>query len=183
MSDDLEDFDALDDREDSDDLGGRTGAMTAEQIANLGQVLCDVLDGFGFMFAEIPEPGAPLPTPSAALVARVGFTGPQNGLVRVAVPGAFGPLLAANVLGLEDTDSPEAARFGRDTLGEMANVMAGRVTTALFGAQAVFDFAMPEVRDLSNAEWREFAGHADALIFQVEGHPLLLQVQTGGQTP
>jgi hypothetical protein len=67
--------------------------------------------------------------------AHVEFRGPRRGRVVLRVSASLLPVVAANMLGLDD--APEAG-LQRDALGELANVITGNVVPALDGPRAVY---------------------------------------------
>jgi CheY-specific phosphatase CheX len=87
------------------------------------------LETTAFMFAE---PGAPEPTDLAddppSCLATVTFSGAHVGALSIEFPLRLLPVLAANVLGEEESPPDE---MQRDALGELANIICGNVLPAL----------------------------------------------------
>lgn len=148
--------------------------MDETRQQQMTQCLAAVLETFGFMFAEGPVPVADLPggVPDPRLV-RMSCRGPSHVTVTLAAPPEFCRTLAANVLGLEALDSPDAGRFADDTLKELLNVVGNRLVTESYGTQAEFEFGIPELQPCHGGTWAAFAADAATLAFLVEGQPLL----------
>jgi len=87
------------------------------------------LETTAFMFAE---PGTPEPTElvdeQPSCVATVTFSGAHVGALSIEFPLRLLPVLAANVLGEEETPGDD---MQRDALGELANIICGNVLPAL----------------------------------------------------
>jgi CheY-specific phosphatase CheX len=87
------------------------------------------LETTAFMFAE---PGTPEPAELAdgppPCVATVTFSGAHVGALSVELPLRLLPVLAANVLGEDETPGDD---MQRDALGELANIICGNVLPAL----------------------------------------------------
>ena len=71
----------------------------------------------------------------------VDFAGPFNGRVIVKMGSELLPVLAANMLGQEET--PDLDRQ-RDAQGEIANVICGNLLPMIAGTQAVFHIQPPQ---------------------------------------
>lgn len=137
-------------------------------------ILEPVLETFTFMS---PEPVAPaeLPRPIGAMFsATIAFTGATNGSVTIACPTSLCVEMAANVLGI-DTDDPDALFKGADTLGEIANITAGHLTSTLEG-QRPTDLHPPVVEQLSPAGWDALMDASGVRGFLVEEHPVAVRV-------
>ena len=86
---------------------------------------------------ECSETQAAAPLDATVLIE---FHGPARGRLVLRVTSALLPLVAANMLGVEDAGH---AALQRDALGEVANVLCGNLLPALAGRQAVFHLAAP----------------------------------------
>jgi CheY-specific phosphatase CheX len=73
-------------------------------------------------------------------VVAVAFSGPMNGGIVLQLSGGILAGLAANMLGVDDTPSPEEQR---DALGEAANVICGNILPRIAGNAAVFALGVP----------------------------------------
>ena len=71
----------------------------------------------------------------------VDFVGPFNGRVVVKIGSDLMPVLAANMLGQEETPSLSQQR---DAQGELANVICGNLLPMIAGSQAVFHIQAPQ---------------------------------------
>jgi CheY-specific phosphatase CheX len=75
-----------------------------------------------------------------SLMASVNYRGPFGGRVLVRVTKDVLPLIACNMLGL---DEAPAESMERDALGEIANVICGNVLPAIGGSDEVFHLDAP----------------------------------------
>lgn len=152
--------------------------MNDMQRQQVGQTLNQVLESFGFLFAETLDPaaGAETVTPGPDWVTvRARYTGPVPGGVCVSAPPLLCQVLAANVLGLDDPADPEAVRLGEDTLKELVNVLNSRLVTDLFGTSDLYDYGIPEcVPQPPDA--------AEYFLFSVDGQPMELRLEREGMT-
>jgi CheY-specific phosphatase CheX len=94
----------------------------------------------GFL-QPIPEAVDPVAA-SNSVVASVGFAGPSCGHVDIAVPGTLLPILAANMLGMDEAP-PVSQQL--DAFCEIANVITGHFLPDFAGPEAVFNLDPPKV--------------------------------------
>jgi CheY-specific phosphatase CheX len=109
----------------------------------------------------------------------VDFVGPFNGRVVVKIGSDLMPVLAANMLGQEETPSLSQQR---DAQGELANVICGNLLPMIAGSQAVFHIQAPQffidqdpiftggVTALAKVQIGLENGRADVMLF-VSGQP------------
>jgi hypothetical protein len=115
--------------------------MTTPIDAILSEVAVATLERLAFIFAS-PASAAAWPPPEELLAARLEFSGPFGGEMRIAMSHAAVEELAANMLGLSDGEAPgEAARA--DALKELLNVICGNLLPAIAGEAAEFNLASP----------------------------------------
>lgn len=113
--------------------------MTSDQLtAALHDAATRTLEDMCFL-CDAPEmQGEFEGTPTPAF-ASVHFTGPKTGHLEVHVAADLLPVIAENMLGLDESD----AREQLDALGEIANVICGNVLPSLCDDTAVFDIGSP----------------------------------------
>lgn len=139
----------------------------------LHEIFQSVLERFTFMYGE-PVSRGELPGPDGEmLLARMTFTGGQEGAMAIAAPSDLCCEMAANILGGEPEDFPleEAA----DALGEVLNMACGHLTSAIHAEKGAL-LAPPIVTRLELDEWRSMEGAAHTVAFIVEGRPVLLSL-------
>ncbi len=102
------------------------------------QTAARTFEDLAFMMAG-PESLAPPGTETMPSVG-VAFSGPVNGDLLLRVTSDLFPVVAANMLGLDE--APDEARMW-DALGETANIICGNVLPALLGTDAVFRLQGP----------------------------------------
>jgi CheY-specific phosphatase CheX len=93
----------------------------------------------------IPSPDLQRKQKAAALEAAVsiGFHGPVQGDLVLAIGGGILPLMAANMLG-EARVRPSVG-LQQDALGELANVICGNVLPDIAGTESAFDLDPPRL--------------------------------------
>ena len=119
------------------------------------------------------------PAEGALSQAMMHFTGSCSGSLCLAAPVTLGPVLAANVLGM-DADDPEAVERSDDAIKELLNVVRGHILSELEGDQAMFDLGAPNVTTLSKSDWQTLLQDPCAIGFVVEDLPLLLRFRREG---
>jgi hypothetical protein len=147
-------------------------------VAVLRKVVARVLEDASFVFTDDIDTGErPLPEGWNATGVSLSFTGGKSGVFRVWADVALVPLLAANMLGL-DQESPEARDKGKDALREMVNIIAGNALTELFGDALLFSLSIPEITDAAlktvdcnreDALWLSAEGNAIVCVLDVAG--------------
>lgn len=137
----------------------------------LTEVLTEILEKFGFMFADQECEAAEQESDVSILMAEMTFAGPARGTLQLAAPAPLCRELASNVLGvsLPETGKPVA----EDALKELLNIACGELVARLFGEKPVFDLAIPTVRGISKAQCRELSGTAGAVRLWVESRPVV----------
>ncbi len=112
----------------------------------LRMVAADTCAAMAFMLPD--ELGDALAQPPAA-AASVTFQGPFCGVLTMSVSAGLMPLLAGNLLGLDDKNVDQAAQ--RDALKELLNVICGNLLPVIDSAESVFDVGSPSVIPLLEA--------------------------------
>jgi CheY-specific phosphatase CheX len=157
--------------------------MRVDQKERVSEAFCEVMEKLAFMFGEL-TPKTDLPqTGSTYIQASMTFIGDMTGTLSLMVPEALGPVITANVLGMEPDDELVVAR-AMDTLKEVLNVTCGQVLIALAGERPIFDLSIPAVSRLDRAEWSSLVDDPETLGFLVDDNPVLLRLSLedgGGQ--
>ncbi len=109
----------------------------------LYRVAANTIEELALMFLMPQEEAMWSPTDSRKTV-HVGFTGPLNGDLILVAPELLLSQLAANMLGLDDSDKirPED---GEDALKELGNVICGNLLPAVAGPDPIFCVATPSI--------------------------------------
>ncbi|HEX7596962.1 MAG TPA: chemotaxis protein CheX, partial [Polyangia bacterium] len=113
--------------------------LTRERLAS---VVIDLLESAAFMFAVTSDE-----KPWVAeeiLHARLILGHEERFQLSICVPSELGLTLAANLLGLEPDSDDAKAGIG-DSVGELANMVAGLVAVDLFGPDVVCKIGVPQV--------------------------------------
>ncbi len=135
--------------------------MTTDTQQTLESVVEETFEALAFMFPdgrdEPPPPIESCPTVSVA------FTGPFEGELHLAVsPDMFGAL-AANMLGLEEGESPSENQKV-DALKEMANVICGNLLPVISSPREVFDVHEPRIMAKASVTPGESAASMEAWL-------------------
>lgn len=139
--------------------------MTPEAILAL-------LEESAFLLAEPAEaPGEA----AEGWCAEVAITSPLSGRVRLAMATGPAEATGAELMGLSPgADTPP--ELGRQTVAELANVLAGRLGAERVGEGCDVVVGLPELRQLNHSAWAELAGDRDCYCFDCMGDPLLVCV-------
>lgn len=150
--------------------------MGNDYTGELTRIFSDVLEQFAFMFADPPESESPA-LGEDLIVASMTFRGPFQGALTLAAPRSMGPVLAANVLGL-DPDDELVSRAPFDALKELLNVTCGNVLTAIAGEEPVFDLTVPEIEERPAGDWGSLHAADNTIYYLVDDFPVLLHLET-----
>lgn len=127
-----------------------------------------ILEESAYVFSE------PLDTPDEPssdwrpLGVELRWEGPSTGAMRIWADPALLPVLAANMLGVEE-DDPVCVQKGMDALKEVLNMIVGNCLTEAWGPGPVFHLNIP-VQVGSNAFEDD---RLDGIWQSIEGHPVL----------
>jgi len=107
----------------------------SELNAILQDVASEVFENLAFIFPafEPEDPVADEPTVTAC----IGFTGPFDGGIVLSISAGLLPVIAANMLGLDDETPTETQQ--EDAFRELLNVLCGNLLTRVAGEEAVFN--------------------------------------------
>ena len=149
---------------------------TTEQ-PDLATIAVDILGDMAFMVTD--DVPSEVPPGTVWMQAEVGYSGPRAGHIMCWCTREFGASLAANLLGIDVSDS-EAEVGAEDALRELMNVLCGQLATAWYGTEAVFDLTIPTVAEC--IELPECVGASDREHCQVsiEGEVLFLAHEQAG---
>lgn len=158
------------------DVLGRVPGLPHDErtVCTVERVVCDVLERFTMMFAE-PAAG-PCGTAATAggeelLLGRTGLRGAVMGIVSIAAPLGLAREMAASALGV-DEDGEDAVMRAADTIGEVANMVAGHLATE-FDAREHTSLSPPIVTRLVAEDWAAMEAADGTVRLDVEGRPLL----------
>lgn len=144
------------------------------------EAFADALEQSAFVTPE-PQEGGERPSDAVLASMNVRFGGQWHTL-ELAAPRAFGRLLAANILAVDEA-APEAEQAADDALRELMNTTCG--TLARRGREAASDdadgpaqLALPSVAPLPDpAAWDAMAADPATIAFDAEGHPVLIRLR------
>lgn len=143
-------------------------------------VLNDVLEKLAFMFGSEAAPDEVLASDSGYMMASMGFSGPFNGTLALAVVQDMCPELAANILGVEPYDD-RVMEKAQDALKELLNITCGHVLTALAGDDPVFDLTIPVVNEMDDRQWEAMAQGPTTATVMADEFPVLLEMRIDGE--
>jgi chemotaxis protein CheY-P-specific phosphatase CheC len=120
--------------------------MTRNHSELLTEVTGETLEQLAFVFS-FPDEVDPAAISEAAVTGvQVTFSGPQQGKLLLVVSSAVLAELAANMLGLDDGETPPEDQQ-KDALREAVNVICGNLLPRIGGVEAVFDIQPPAILD------------------------------------
>jgi len=144
------------------------------EVGAIDQVLASVLETFAFVvpdLIDVPD----VPAVSGELMsAAINFSGAASGTMSVCAPAALCVELAANILGI-DEDDVDAVMKGADTLGEVVNIAAGHLATAV-DPTAKTNLHPPVVSRIDEAEWMRAVESSASRCYLVEDRPVVVTV-------
>ncbi len=148
--------------------------MNKTTTPTLPKIFSNILSDMAFIFTS--ELDADAPPPVLTLKVRIRYTGPNCGTLELRCGGHFAATLAANLLGVEPTDS-EADQGRLDALKELMNVVCGNLVTELYGTQGLYELSIPEVSPMLPDEPCPPIPDAEVFRFLAEDQPIELYYQ------
>ncbi len=138
----------------------------------LDEALTQALETSAFL-TVMPSQEQPEP-PQRFFQVQIHFKGPACGTLQIVAGFELGRILAQNIRGAESTDDDMVI----DAIKELANVTCGLLFPMLVSSEDdLFDATLPEVQEFKQRQqWEHFAGQNDAMIFDVEGLPLVVNL-------
>ena len=106
-------------------------------------------------------------------IVTISFSGFKKGNLSLIVPEGMAGEIAANVLGVSDTDE-RTLTLAIDSLKEVVNVLCGKILTELEGENPIFNLSVPEVKNIKEKEWEKYLQDDEYLAFNVDGFNVLL---------
>jgi CheY-specific phosphatase CheX len=113
--------------------------MPSTTAQSLRRATASTFESLAFLFLEAECSEAQAAAPLDAAVS-VDFHGPVRGRLTLRVSSSLLPVIAANMLGEEQS---RQVPLQRDALGEVANVVCGNALPLIAGADAVFRLDAP----------------------------------------
>jgi len=141
--------------------------MSANLLTTASRVLPRMLEDTAFLFSE--EASRSLEFNDTPAGVGISYSGAESGELRIWAQPALMRTLAANMLGVDETD-PNATARRLDALGELLNIVLGHCLTERFGDDQPLNMGLPKSLRASDLEQDLHAG----CWISVEGEPLLL---------
>jgi len=121
--------------------------MSSEMREAMEIVATRILEDAAFLFTEdASDAGARFGSGWVPSGAQLRWEGPSCGTMRVWADPSLLPVLAANMLGI-DEDDPDALAKGADALREILNMVVGNSLTEAWGPGPVFHLGIPQDAD------------------------------------
>jgi hypothetical protein len=121
--------------------------MSAEMREALEAVAVRILEDAAFLFTEdATDAQARFGTDWIPTGAQLRWVGPSRGAMRLWADPSLLPVLAANMLGIDETD-PAASDKGSDALREILNMVVGNCLTEAWGPGPIFKLDIPSDAD------------------------------------
>lgn len=146
--------------------------MLDQSTKMVKKIFSDVLSSLAFMFTEEEDGGAAWPGPSW-MECSIGYRGTVSGTLRMRCTRRFATQLAANLLGIDDSDE-NADSSAEDAVKEFMNIVCGQFVTAMFGTEEVFDLTIPEVEERAAMPDTAKGSDVEYAKMMVEGEPVQL---------
>jgi CheY-specific phosphatase CheX len=150
--------------------------MLVEHESIVSQVFCDVMEKLTFMFGEEVGIDELYPEGDNYHIVTMTFSGYKKGSIKLIVPESMAGEIAANVLGVSETDSRTIA-LALDSLKEVVNVLCGRILTELEGDKPIFNLSVPETQSINEKQWEKYLQNEEYMAFVVDGFNILLDFQ------
>ncbi len=131
----------------------------------LAQALGRTMEDAAFVFAEATS--EPPPFDGDVIEARLTYVGTHAGELLLATPATFAATLAANLLG-EDEGGASVTGDDLDAVGELLNMIAGKVAVDLFGPDAPCKLGLPRVQRVRAEQHERALATAQAATTMVE---------------
>lgn len=124
-----------------------------------------------------PDEVVPLESdPEGQIISSVGFIGQVNGIVHLAVNLAFARHIAGHLLGIDETEF-DGDEMVNDAMGELANVVVGRVKSQLCDQGRSCTLTVPSIVRGQRLTLGETSGTVCRLIgFRNGQHRLLTEL-------
>ena len=116
--------------------------MKSEMAQAMEVVAPRILEEVAFVFSEPVDPSEIPDEDWRPAGAELRWKGPSTGAMRLWVDPALLPILAANMLGIEE-DDPISRAKGLDALKEILNMIVGNCLTEAWGPGPVFHLEIP----------------------------------------
>lgn len=132
--------------------------------------------------SPLPAEAGALPPEDARLV-EMQFACPRRGTARLVAGGAFGALLASNMLGVEP-DSAEATQAAEDALRELLNIACGEVVRRIGVVEGDrLHMSLPTSAPFDAAgRWSSFLNMPGVIALNADGHTIAFQLSGAERT-
>lgn len=138
-------------------------------------VFCQIIEDLAFMFGDHAERDEVQAEGEAFMAASIEFRGHKQGKLCLQTTHQLATELAANVLGIEPDDD-DAIDQACDALGELLNVVLGRLLTELEGDAPVFDLSAPQVdASITRDQWQAMLDDPETVAFTIDDQPVILR--------
>ncbi len=144
-----------------------------ENIEAISESFCTVLEDLAFLFSD-PVAVDELTFDDQSFVqASMQYTGSDQGQVSLVLPKRLMPMIAANILGLDEDDDLVHDKAS-DAVGEMLNIVCGQLLTTVFGDEPVFDLSPPVVQPVTSQQIKQLIVEGKSVAFSTDDEPVLL---------
>ena len=146
-----------------------------EGLKTIKKICFEIFEQLAFMFGEELEKDDVQCPEDDFIKAIMTFSGHKTGAIEIIIPARLAPVLAYNILGVEETDHIESG-ISEDALKELLNTLCGRMLPSLFTDKETFDLHPPEVTSVTRQQWHEFLNQEHTIAFAIEESPILLNI-------
>ncbi len=143
--------------------------MKNEMIQAMEIVAPRILEEAAFLFSESIDTTEVEPHLGDPVGVELRWSGPTSGVMRFWTERSLLPILASNMLGVDEND-PVCEQKGMDALKETLNMIVGNSLTEAFGPGPVFPLDIPRTVAIDFLE----VDKPNGLWLSTEGTPVLL---------
>ena len=150
--------------------------MNKEVLEGLDQVATNILESAAFLFPEqIEDEDIETLDLKDMDGVKLTFSGAEEGCVYLWATIGFKAILAANMLGVDESD-PKAEAKSADAFKEILNIIVGSWVTEVWGDDTIHQLGLPQL--LSSKSFNNNIIELEKyVLIDVEGYTLILQAE------
>ncbi len=148
--------------------------MHIESQEKIAKVCCEVLEQLAFVFADVIE-GDDIALPDEGFIhASMSFSGVSQGHAELALPQKLAAQITANILGLDDEEHIETQQH-EDAVRELLNTICGRMLTAIYGEEQVFDLHVPKTTLITADDVSRLRNAGSCVLLAIDDMPIIVR--------
>jgi CheY-specific phosphatase CheX len=141
------------------------------------KVFVEVLETTAFLFAE-PVDRHELENLGHEnfFITYITFSGDVNGNLFILLSRETAHQLAVNMMGLDDDEEVDNS-YIEDAAMELANMVCGKVVTANFGKEKLYDISIPLINSGKEDIFDQIYNDENTIYFSIDGRPALVNIK------